>query len=215
VSRAPLNKTLGGVVVRSHMFWMLALACFCIGSSHGVAQEVTTGPGFIANQQDRGYGIGFRPPPQHVEAADVATKAGLVRAYKLPAPDGNSRSFFTVAFQRKAEKAGLRDLTEFAETNVGNFRTTFQSGVVARVNIQGRIPAKFAPLGFPLQMFMFKGNERPGSSNGDSLVLFFATPDGFWSVVWTIPQQFIEQGLPVFFEPFVDGMTVETRSVTK
>ena len=192
---------------------------FFIGGSASSAKaqevEVVSGSGVIPNQVDSTYELEFRPPPQHVEAPDIATKNGLFKAYKLPAPDGFSRSFFTVAFQKKAELPGLRTLSEFVDVDLHTFRKNFSNGVIAQVNIQGRIPAKLGGLGFPLEMFMFKGNERPGSRRGDSLVLIFSTPDGYWSVVWTIPQQFIHQGLPVFFEPFIEGITATPRLNSK
>ena len=158
---------------------MLASAFVALGSSFALAQEVITDPGFVPNEEDPTYDLTFQTPPQHIEAADVAAKSGLFKAYKLPAPDGNSRSFITVAFQKKSDQPGLSALSEFVNINLRTFKNNFPNGVIARVNIQGRIPAKLDALGFPLQMYMFKGNDRPGSSSGDALVLFLPRQVGF------------------------------------
>jgi hypothetical protein len=176
---------------------------------------VVTGQEFVQNQKDSSYELDFRPPPQHVESSDIAIQAGLVKAYKLPAPDGNSRSLFTVAFQKKAERIDTQGLSEFVDVDLRSFKKSFSNGEITQVNIQGRIATKLSNFGFPFQMFIFKGNQRVGSSSGDALVLFFATPDGFWSIVWTIPQQFIQQGFSVFFEPFIESITARATPNTK
>jgi hypothetical protein len=169
------------------------------------------GEGFKPNQVDSTYQLTFKPPVQHVEVAELARKYGLFKLYQLPAPDGRSRSVFTVAFQAKSETPGLRNLTEFVTVDLNNFKAKFPQSVIARVNVQGLIAQKFERLKFPMEMFSLKGSRQGESYNGDSLVLFFATPGGFWSIVWRVPAQFIQKGFPVFFEPFIQEMVAESK----
>lgn len=194
----------------------LLASALCLGllMVNAVADEpiVIFGDGFNPNQIDPTYQLTFKPPPQHAEVAELAQKYGFFKFYQLPAPDGRSRSFFTVAFQAKSETPSLRNLTEFVTLDLNDFKAKFPQSVIAQVNVQGLIAQKFERFGFPMEMFSMKGDREGKSNNGDHLVLFFATPGGFWSIVWTIPAQFIQKGFPVFFEPFIQEMAAESKT---
>lgn len=189
------------------------LLCVWFFTMNATAQEPTVilGDGFKPNQIDSTYQITFKSPRQYVEVPELAQKYGFYKYYQMPAPDGRPRSFFTVAFQAKSQAPGLRNLTEFVNADLNEFKAKFPQAIIAKVNVQGIIAQKFGRLEFPMEMFSLKGNKEPGSYAGDSLVLFFATPGGFWSIVWTVAAQFIQQGFPVFFEPFIQEMVAEAK----
>jgi hypothetical protein len=160
-------------------------------------------------QTDNLIKISFKPPTKFEESEELAKKNGFEKAYKLPAPDGNSRSCVTVSFQKKTEEPGLRNLTEYVNVDLNSFKKSFPNSLIAQVNVQGIIADKFAELDFPMEMFKFKGDRNSTRFDGsDSLTLFFETPSGFWSIVWTVPYQVIQTGFPVF-EGFIQDMSVQ------
>lgn len=194
--------------------WLFTLlGCAALWFTNVVAAEeptVISGPlrDIGKNATDTSVKLSFKPPTGYVEMLDLALKNNLFKLYQLPNPNGASRSFFTVAFQQKSHSDGLRNLNEFVNTDLYHFRQQFPQAIIGRVNWQGIVAEKFSRLGFPMQTYVFKGNQRPQSVNGDSLTLFFETPAGYWSVAWTVPQPAIQTGLPVF-EGFIADMSTE------
>ncbi len=159
-------------------------------------------------QTDKSAQIAFKPPARYVESEKAAEQHGLVKYYKLPAPDGNSRSFLTVSFQDKSEEPDIKNLKEYVNLDLNNYKQSFPDSVIAKVKVQGIIARKFSKLGFPVLMFMFKGNKDSERVNSDSITLFFETPAGYWSIAWTVPQRSMKTGFPVF-EGFIQDMTVQ------
>lgn len=174
--------------------------------------SIVFGPGFKPNQVDSSIDILFSPPIAHIEVAEIAQKNGLLKFYQMPSSDGKpARSVFTVAFQNKSETPGMRKLSEFVNVELNIFKGTFLNSRITQVNMQGVIDNKFKGLDFPYEAFMFQGNLRPGSIEGDSLTLFFESNNGYWSIVWTVPQVAIQKGFPVF-ERFIKDMVVNKKS---
>jgi len=179
-----------------------------VSTTLAVASDPIVAGKQVQKQTDKSVQISFKPPTRYVESEDTAAQHGLVKYYKLPAPDGNSRSFFTVSFQDKSEEPDIRNLKEYVNVDLNNFKQSFPDSVIAKVKVQGIIAEKFSKLGFPVLMFMFQGNKDSARASGDSLTLFFETPSGYWSIVWTVPQRSVKTGFPVF-EGFIQDMTVQ------
>lgn len=186
----------------------LTFAFLLSGNVSADEPSMVFGPGFKPNQVDSSVDILFSPPTAHIEVSEIARKNGLVKFYQMPSSDAKpSRSIFTVAFQKKSEIPGMRNLTEFVNVDLNRFKENFPNSIITQVNMRGIIDKKFKGLGFPYEAFMFRGNLHPGSIDGDSLTLFFETSDGYWSIGWTVPQFAIQNGFPVF-EEFISDMIV-------
>lgn len=189
--------------------WLTVLAAvFALSTTAGAADQHETDSLPGPRLADDSVRISFEPPKGYEEAKVLAAKYGMERAYALPAQEGSSRSFFTVIFKKKSEEPGLRSFREYVDADMKGFKRVFPQAEIIQVNIEGLIREKFSRLGFPMEMYAFKGNKDLISVDGDSMTVFFETPSGFWSVVWTVPQLAMRMGFPVL-EGFIGDMTVE------
>ena len=163
---------------------------------------------------DESVNVIFKAPPAHIENPSLAKIHGAVKIYELPTDDNTqSLSVMSVTFQKKANKPGLLNLKEFVATDIMYFQKQYPNAEISSANFPKDVTQHLSDLNIPFLIFFTKGNvEGPGNRYlGDSLVCFFETPDGFWSLSWSAPEEVLKNHTDSFFF-FIKDMKIVLKT---
>jgi hypothetical protein len=202
----PIAVSIDGITIRDNAIWACGLNKaelyrFYAQENRG-EPEVILFPGFQKGQKDDLAEVIFKTPPAHVENSSLADKQGLFKIYELPTNDGSpTLSAITVAFQKNDTTEKI-SLDEFVTADLIYYLKFFPNATVSPVmNFPKDVTAHLSEQKIPFVIYITQGNMTGYGQEflGDSLVLFFETPGGFWSISWSTPKKVIEEQPDSFF----------------
>lgn len=189
-------------VINNLVLIFLLLICT---SSFSCADTVIFGPGKTPLEDDASYNISFKNPVGFDEDEISAQNNGLIKLY-IPKGKKIDESFMiiTIAFKKKTTSR-FKNIDYFIKDDIDNYKKLYKNAKVDIASLPKDVTIAIENDRLPFKTLLFKC--KSDKSIADAIVLFFETPDGFWSISYTAPGNIIFKTKDVFLL-FIKGMEI-------
>ncbi|EKX40911.1 hypothetical protein GUITHDRAFT_164498 [Guillardia theta CCMP2712] len=173
-------------------------------SSSGKSVEV--GDDYEKGQDDPTSILEVQMPFGHDENVDLAKQLGIYKVYEYS--DGDAISRITMSFQKRGNlSADVQTLEAFCAAEAKSMTQRVEGCSISTVAFPEDVTKHFNDIKVPFLAQAFRTNSDRIS---DSLVFFFETPGGFWSIGWYVPAELFSKEPDLFFF-FLQSIKVKPR----
>lgn len=145
-------------------------------------------PGFASGYKDPSVSINFKTPAGMYEDVESEKKHGFYKIFVIKKYTfENTVMVMAVNCQPKNR---LSNLLEYVKYNTRQYKSLYPEASFGIIKLPKNVTLEFDLLKIPYSTIMFESHSEKHFA--DSIVMFFETPKGFWSIFYVGPIELLK-----------------------